>query len=327
MPPTTPPTAYTRKEVGILERVELRELWENEALHFTPWLAKEENLERLGVVLGLDLEVEATEKFVGPFKADILCKVPGADDHVVLIENQLEKTNHTHLGQILTYAAGLQAVTVVWIAKEFTEEHRAVFDWLNEKLAGRCNFFGLEIELWRIPPSTVVAPKFNVVCKPNDFSQVTQAAKATLEVSPTKQTQQAFWQAFGDFLRERKSILRPQKALPQHWTNMAIGRAYFWMSGVQKFGKQGWLAAELHMNGAEAKQQFAQLQAQKDDIEAECGFALNWQELPEKKESVILVELDNQDTSNKALWPQQHAWLADKLERMHNAFRERIRAL
>jgi hypothetical protein len=327
MPAPIPANAYARQPVGTLERVDLRALWESEALHFTPWLAQEHNLARLAEVLGLDLEFEGTEKVVGPFKADILCKVPGADEHIVLIENQLERTDHSHLGQIITYAAGLQAVTVVWIAKQFTEEHRAALDWLNEKLAGRCNFFGLEIELWRIG-SSPVAPKFNVISKPNDWaSQVIQAARAVSEISDTKLAQQEYWQAFRETLLKRGSVLKPQKALPQHWTNLAVGRANFWMSASQKYGPNGWVAAELHMNPPEAKAYFAQLHAQKEQIEKELGFPLQWEELPDRKESRMVVELPSQDTSNRTLWPQQHAWLADKLERMHATFKERIRAL
>lgn len=114
-------------QLGRLEKVELREVWKTEASDFTPWLAQEQNIELLGETIGIDLEVEAQEKNVGPFRADILCK-DTLTDNWVLIENQLERTDHTHLGQLLTYAAGLNAVTIVWIAERFTDEHRATLD-------------------------------------------------------------------------------------------------------------------------------------------------------------------------------------------------------
>ena len=144
-------------QLGKLEKVDLRTVWTNEAADFTPWLAEEGNLERLADIIGLDLELEATEKSVGPFSADILCK-DTVNDQWVLVENQLERTDHRHLGQLLTYAAGLNAVTVVWIAERFTEEHRAALDWLNEITGEGTDFFGLEIELWRIGKSPA-APK------------------------------------------------------------------------------------------------------------------------------------------------------------------------
>ena len=97
-----------------LERVDVRSVWANEATAFTPWLSQADNLALLGDALGLELELEAQEREVGPFRADLLCK--DGDGHFVLIENQLEKTDHGHLGQLMTYAAGLQAVTIVSVS-------------------------------------------------------------------------------------------------------------------------------------------------------------------------------------------------------------------
>ncbi len=136
---------------GRLQKVELRDFWEKEDRHFTPWLAKPENIEILSEAIGIELEVQSQEQNVGPFRADILC-FDINDNHYVLIENQLEKTDHTHLGQLMTYAAGLDAVTIIWISPRFTEEHRAALDWLKElpmKLSGflesKSNFTELAI--------------------------------------------------------------------------------------------------------------------------------------------------------------------------------------
>ena len=163
--------------LGRLTRVELRDIWLSEASDFTPWLAGEENLAVLSEALAIDLELEAQEKSVGPFRADILCKDIGTGAWV-LIENQLERTDHNHLGQLLTYASGLEAVTIIWIAARFTEEHRSTLDWLNKITDDSFRFFGLEVELWKIG-SSPAAPKFNIVSKPNDWSRsVAQAARA-----------------------------------------------------------------------------------------------------------------------------------------------------
>ena len=132
----------TVHNLGRLQQIrDLKKYWEKEATDFTPWLAQEENLALLGDTIGIDLELEAQEKNVGPFRADILCKDTG-NGQWVLIENQLEKTDHTHLGQLLTYAAGLNAVTIVWISARFTDEHRAAIDWLNE-ISNENNRFSL----------------------------------------------------------------------------------------------------------------------------------------------------------------------------------------
>ncbi len=128
------------QNLGRLEKVDLRNIWLSEATHFTPWLAREENLAVLSETIGIDLELEAQEKAVGPFRADILCKNINSGNRV-LIENQLERTDHVHLGQLLTYASGLEAATIVWVAARFTEEHRAALDWLNRITGEDFHFF------------------------------------------------------------------------------------------------------------------------------------------------------------------------------------------
>lgn len=148
--------------LGTLNKVNLTDIWEHEAYAFTPWLAKPENLALLGNTIGLELSLESTEQSVGDFNADIVCKDVDNDSHLILIENQIRPTDHTHLGQLLTYAAGLDTATIVWIAERFRDEHRAALDWLNEITGSRFNFFGIEIELWQIGNSDI-APRFNMV--------------------------------------------------------------------------------------------------------------------------------------------------------------------
>ena len=172
--------------LGYLERIDLRKIWATEAEDFTPWLALPDNIKLLADTLGVNLEVEAQEKFVGPFRADILCKDIGTDTWV-LVENQLERTDHKHLGQLLTYAAGLQAVTIVWVAANFTDEHRATLDWLNKITDANFRFFGLEVELWRIVDSPA-APKFNVVSKPNNWSRQIAHTFGGRELSDNRST-------------------------------------------------------------------------------------------------------------------------------------------
>jgi len=160
--------------LGTLSQVEVRDYWANEATDFTPWLAEEANIARLGEALNLNMTLVDVEANVGPFRADILCQEFGSEN-LVLIENQLEPTDHTHLGQIITYSAGLDAVKVVWIAKKFREQHRAAIDWLNKISADDFSFFGVEIELWTIGNSAA-APRFDVVSAPNDWARKAGAA-------------------------------------------------------------------------------------------------------------------------------------------------------
>ena len=311
------------QNLGRLESVDLRTVWTSEADDFTPWLAEEDNLALLGDTIGLELEMEAQEKNVGPFRADLLCK-DTASNNWVLVENQLERTDHTHLGQLMTYAAGLKAVTIVWIADHFTEEHRAALDWLNEITDKRFNFFGLEVELWRIG-SSLAAPKFNIVCSPNEWTK-TISSVAEGELTETKLLQQEYWAALRELLLERKNTVKPTKPLPQSWYGFAVGRSYFWMTGAMNTQKH-WIQVSISCGGENALAHFRLLEKEKDAIEQEVGCALEWEELPGKKEKRIALRKQDANPTNREDWATQHSWLADKIESFYKAFAPRVKEL
>jgi hypothetical protein len=322
--------------LGRLQRVALREVWLHEAGDFTPWLARPENLRLLGEAVDLELEIEAEEKAVGPFRADILCK-ESTSDTWVLIENQLERTDHAHLGQLLTYAAGLNAVVLVWIAERFTDEHRAALDWLNELGNERLRCFGLEIELWRIGESAI-APKFNIVSEPNNWSRTVasvaeQVAAGTL--TETKQLQLEYWVGLARFISASGSALRPQKPLPQNWTNLALGRSGIHLAAVAStysteskgYDGAGEIRAEVYTDHAtHSNAYFAELMSDKDAIEASLGEPLNWDDAPGRRARKIFFRR-TADIRDRNDWPSQHEWLKDKLEALHKVFAPRVRQL
>ncbi len=316
--------------LGKLIQVPLRQVWESESSDFTPWVAEASNLATLGDALGIELELEAQEQGVGPFRADLLCK-DTVTDHWVLIENQLARTDHSHLGQLLTYAAGLQAVTIVWIAERFTEEHRAALDWLNDITNERFNFFGVQVELWRIGTSEV-APRFAVISKPNGWTKSVQQAAQATSITPAKQLQLEFWTAFSEYMESQDSPIRCQKPLPQVWTNHPIGRKDFWLASVlstwdsvaEQYG--GEIRAELVIRTPQAKQHFAKLHAERATIEAETGFPLIWDNGGDRKQAKIYVR-NQVGVEDRSLWPSYFEWLRAHLESLHRAFSGRIRAL
>lgn len=312
-------------ELGRLERVELRDVWQHEAYNFTPWLAEAGNLAILSRELGLDLELVGQEVAVGPYAADIVCKDSFDGTHV-LIENQLEKTDHSHLGQILTYASALEARTVVWIASRFTDEHRAAIDWLNEITHDEWQFFGLEIELWRIGNSAP-APKFNIICRPNDWSRAVRDEAAKAETAtPTQAIQLKFWSAFRDYMVAKG--LRAPKPSAQSWQSFRVGRTGFSIEGVIKRSEQQMLVRlYIVCDDLPPKAVFRYLLARKAFIEQALGMSLEWHELPDKKGSVIYVVRNDADLDNEANWPQLHIWLETTIAAMERVFRPLITPL
>ena len=178
---------------GRLEDLPLRAAWPDEARDFTPWLAA--NIDHLADIIGVPLEVTDTEAPVGPFSADILARNP-QDDTVVLIENQLERTDHTHLGQIMTYLAGLDAQTVVWIAPSFREPHLSGIHWLNEHTADGFSFFAVRLRVVRIGDSPY-APIFEVVAKPDYWERrIAASVQKSAGDSAVGDQRQAYWRAY-----------------------------------------------------------------------------------------------------------------------------------
>ncbi len=310
-----------------LTLVDLNEVWETEPNHFTPWLAKEENLTLLGKTLGMELELEAQEINVGDFRADILCKNT-VDGSWVLIENQLEQTDHKHVGQLLTYAAGLDAATVVWIAKTFRREHCAMLDWQNRITDERYRFFGIEIKVWQIENSAH-AVQFEVVSSPNDWSrgvnQNTQRA-ADKQLSETQESQLRFWTGLGEYMADNGSSL--------NYPTSIAGRSILFSIGRTNFSLMTWLAHTrneigiwLYVKGDNAEAHFRLLKEQQEEIHDEFGEMLEWIELPGSNTNRICLAKVDTDPLDENDWPHQYEWFTTRLERFDQVFRPIIKEL
>lgn len=315
------------EELSRLEAVELREVWTDEAQDFTPWLAKAENLRILGETLNMELELEAQEVDVGDFRADILCKTD--NDSWVLIENQLEETNHKHLGQILTYAAGLDAKTVIWIAKKFRDEHRAALDRLNETTDDEFRYFGVEIKLWQIGDSAR-APQFHIICGPNNWSKDMHStdwskdmhSTVGKDISGSKLRQRKYWSIFHDYMKEKGSHIVLPGPKAKHYLEIRIGTAdtpiRAWVY------KNECIGVTLNIGHKNARTFFNLLMKQRDEIENLIGEPLEWEEKPNQKDSRITLRKENTDPTNETDWRNQHEWLASKVELFHEIFKPRI---
>lgn len=318
--------------LGRLEKItNLRQVWPGEASHFTPWLARPENIAALADALGFGpdgFEVEAVEFSVGAFRADILARdLTSPEGDRVLIENQFGRSDHDHLGKLITYASGLKARTVILIGEEIREEHRSAMDWLNQISDDQHQFFAVSLELWRIGES-LPAPRFNVVVKPNDWERLVNST-ATLAVdgmTELKQLYVRYWAALGDHFRATNSKLRARKPQGQQWSGFSIGRSGIELNAFINTNAQ-WIRAELTLNGDSGKAWFARLLPAQMQIAQELPFAVEWEEMPDRKQSRISVTLPGTSPVDEADWPRQHAWLLSRLTELDRVFRHRISAI
>ncbi len=315
------------EELSRLEAVDIREVWPDEAQDFTPWLAEEENLDILGETLGIELEFEAQEKDVGDFRADILCR-DTLNNSRVLIENQLERTDHSHLGQILTYAAGLEIHTVIWIAKEFREEHRAALDRLNEVTTKNFQCFGIEVKVWQIGDSAR-APQFDVVSKPNDWNRtVSRDTERVMRegLSETQQRQMRYWTGLHEYIVEKGSSVSFPSPRSSRYLDLSIGRTNFGLM-IWQTPTRSEIGIWLNISGENRKAYFRLLEEEQADIHTEMGEELQWIELSGKQRNRICLHKGDTDPLDENDWTHQYEWFTTKLELFDKVFRERIRGL
>ena len=272
--------ADAKDGLGHLEEVEPREIWPHEAHDFTPWLLA--NADRLAEALGIDLELDVPEHPVGGFSLDLLGR-DISNNGTLIVENQLAGTDHSHLGQLLTYAAGTRAVTIVWIATGFREEHRQALDWLNETTGEETRFFGIKIRVVRIGES-VRAPLFELVTTPNNWQKHVRAS-ARETGGGNAAAYERFWALFLERLRkERPTWSRARTPSRQSWFSM-VGP----VRGTQlnpSFAAGGRLRSELYIDtGEQARNQqiFELLVSRREALEAAYGRPLEFEALPTKR--------------------------------------------
>jgi hypothetical protein len=311
------------KEFGRLEPVHLREGWEKEDANFTPWLAQPENIAFLSMELGLDIEVIEQEKFVGPFRADIYARDRYTDQKII-IENQLEATDHPHLGQIITYSSGLNASTCIWIAKKFCEEHRAAIDWLNQNTVEGINFFGIEIQLWRIGNSPI-APRFKVVAKPNNW--IKSIRRSIDSGSPTdyKMVQMRFWEKFKEFLAERDPLIRAENPKPQSGMQIATTFGDIRLfAGINLREKN--IGINIHFINENSNELFSILKEKYEpEIKQRFKDTLEFHEVIGKKPYLRL--LNSSDPNDETLWESQFSWLTENIKICLDFFPRRLKEI
>ena len=315
-------------ELGTLDSVPIRKVFEHEAQDFTPWLAR--NLDQLGSALHLDLQLVESEGAIGPFSADVIAD---ADSGLVIIENQLEQTDHSHLGQLLTYAAGRDARVLIWITPEFRDEHRAAVDWLNRWTSDEIEVYGVEVRAVRIGDS-VAAPDFRAVAFPNNWSR--RAKSGAVETSMSNDVRSRRIEFFASLARRAH-----ERGLTQSLGLSAVTKSKSFPCQVGERGLVYWV--DLPMNGGITVQlvigtpnpdrNMSIIEGLMDDREAtngELGFEPEWT-APDplgphgRKAGRILVRRNVTIDASPERTDELLSWALNALERYQQVLEPRLR--
>ena len=297
--------------LGKIERIsDLRTVWAHEALDFTKWLGKEVNLALLSEALGIDISLEELESAVGGFSVDIYASEE-TTGRKIIIENQLEDTDHDHLGKIITYASGKSAEVIVWIVKRARDEHRQAVEWLNQHTDENIGFFLVEIELWKIDNSAP-AVKFNVVERPNDWAK-TMKIKDTL--TETKQSNLEYWQKFSDYAVSNenfKKTFTTQKPQAQNWDNLSVGTSKYHIALGIGYQKKR-ISAEIYIS--DNKEIFEKFKENATEIETMLELPVEWIEATKACRILITKSFDVKNKVSE--WETCFEWhckMASKLK-------------
>lgn len=312
------------KNLSELERVNIRNLWPNEAADFTPWLSEPDNIARLAEVIGMDrLEIEGVEVPVGRYSADILARDTSSEKFVV-VENQFGKTDHDHLGKGVTYASVLDAGVVVWIAETFNPEHKKALDWLNDHTTEDVAFYGVVVELWKIDDSRP-AVRFNVVSEPADIVRDATAVKAAGPLTETQKLQLDFWTAFRDRLLEKRVVASIGQPRGRYWFNVPLGRTGIILSNtVDTWSSR--IGVRVYLHSRSAPGSFPQLLEQRNEIEAELGEQLQWDPNENAKDKTIVLTHDV-DLNDRTKWPEYVDWMVNTTAKFRKVFMPRVKEL
>ena len=302
-------------KLGKLKEIDIRKVWEHEQFDFSKWLASESNIQELGDVLNLSLTNVETEKFVGNYRCDILCQ-DELTGKTVLIENQLEPSNHDHLGKIITYASGLDAAVVVWIVAEAREEHASAIEWLNKHTDEEVSFFLLEIHAYTIGDS-VPAPQFRIVEQPNDFAKAAKSLSQKGELNETQTCRLEFWTKLNEVIDQRGKPFNKRKPSTDHWYSVAVGTSQCHIS-IELVNKDHKIRIGLWI--FDNKELFDTFAEHKEEIEKAVGFALDLDRLEGKKASVISTDIPGLNFSKQDNYPELMDEIIDKVLLFKKAF-------
>ena len=308
----------TSKSLSRLEPMNPREIWEDEARNFTPWLF--ENASYLSEVLGIDVEFETKEHPVGAFSLDLFGR-DLTNDCVLVVENQLAETDHKHLGQLLTYAAGTDAETIVWVSPKFRDEHRQALEFLNNKSGELTRFFGIEVSVVRIGDSDP-APMFTLVAKPSEWRAKLAASQNIGEISEKRELYRTFWTRYLETVHQSNpGLTNVRSPSTRNWTNINYLRRG--INITLAFVNKQQLACEIYIDVGNSDRNVQILNALKSHqqvIEKAIGESLEWDEIPLKRACRIRA-ITNGDVSKVSDFPRLVSWLMARQLKMKDVIK------
>lgn len=309
------------EKLGKLKRVDPRSVWQHEARDFTPWL--QDNIDILAETVGLDLDLVETESLVGGYAVDLYAK-DLSTGRWVIIENQLEQTDHSHMGQLMAYAAGKEAGVIIWISPKFRDEHRQALDWLNEITDETVSFFGIELELLQVDDS-LPAPHLKLVVQPNEW-------RKSISRPPVSSRQQKYEVFFSELLDRVKAqhpnLTRATKAYPQNWFAYPVGRSGFSISTT--FAQGNVFRVELYIDmGDQVKNKaaFDALHKDREAIESGIDKPVVWERLDDRQASRIYCSSNGSIDDDPSRLEELQDWASALVWTLHKVFRPRVQKL
>lgn len=305
--------------IGKIKKISLREIWKNEARDFTTWLS--ENIDTLNEVLGMNFSVVKKEKDVGDFSLDILAE--DENGNLVIIENQIEKTDHDHLGKLVTYLTNLNAKTAVWITSQPRDEHVKAIDWLNQFTADDISFYVVKVEAITIEDSKA-APLFTIVAEPSEISK--EVGKEKKELAERHHLRKDFWTELLDRARQKTQLHSNVSPCIYSWIGAGAGK-----SGISynySITYDG-AAVEIYLDRGKEhptlnKVRFDELYQYKDKIELSFGSKLSWERLDAKRASRIAYRIKDMGLKNRESWPILQDKMVDVMILMEKSFKPYI---
>lgn len=303
-------------KLAILESIPVRKIWQNEAKHFTPWLEKNASL--LFEEIGITAENIKREENAGRYSVDITAE-ENQTQKKIIVENQLERTDHDHLGKLLTYASSLDACIIVWVVRDFTEEHQKAIEWFNDHMDDEIAFFLVKVEAYRIENSKP-APKFNVVVEPNSWSKILKGSGTTKkEITTTKLNHLRFWEGFKEFASNSDTDLNiSRKPRPQAWYDISIGSSEAHIS-LSLNTIKGQLYADIYITNNQKL--YNSLFQKKEQFQEIVKGDIEWLPLENKQASRIRCTLSG-NPHDESKQEGYFVWMLNRSNEFAKAFRE-----